>query len=97
MAKRGSKVSSKDTLSKTAKKATKKAVKNADKEYKRKIFVQYLGKEISEDYIYEKFKSEWTKNHSMEVVKSLNVYVKPEDNTAYCVVNEDETLPVFLS
>lgn len=70
--------------------------KDDSKAYKRKMFIQYLGKEFSEDYIYEKFQDEWSKNHNGQDIKSLNVYVKPEENTAYCVVNETETVPVTL-
>ncbi len=53
-----------------------------------KVYIQYMGKEFEQqaivDRIIEKYVSEGNKKSS---IKSFDVYVKPEDNAAYYVIN----------
>ena len=58
-------------------------------ELKPEMFVQYQENTISQDDLYEKVKADWTEDgHRMSNVKSLKIYVKPEENKAYYVINE---------
>lgn len=48
-----------------------------------KVFVEYQGKQMDMDAILEAVKA----NAGVKTVKTLEVYVKPEDGAAYYVVN----------
>ncbi|MFA9398471.1 MAG: DUF6465 family protein, partial [Clostridiaceae bacterium] len=54
------------------------------------------GKEFCEDDIYEMFKKIWLEDHKLSDIKELKTYIKLEDDTAYCVVNGDITVPIKL-
>lgn len=87
-----------DAVSKTSGKIVT-AVKNsvAKKEpFKSELFIQSLGKEISESDIIEKFKETWEKGHKMSEVKELKIYYKIEENVAYFVVNDSTTISLPL-
>lgn len=49
-------------------------------------FVQYQGKELDLDALTASIQESWTG----EAIKSLKVYVKPEDGAVYYVVNDGE-------
>lgn len=53
------------------------------------VYVQFGGKEISVKDLTEKVKDIWTKELGNKVkdMTDVKVYVKPEENTAYYVVN----------
>ena len=58
------------------------------------IFIQYGDKEISiHDQVMERIHEIWTKDmgNPDEDMKELKVYVKPEDDAAYFVINGDIT------
>ncbi|MBO6114930.1 MAG: hypothetical protein J6P57_07725 [Lachnospiraceae bacterium] len=56
------------------------------------FYVEYYGKQIDQDTLIKEAKSIWTKSgKKASDLKSLNLYVKPEENTAYYVFNDDET------
>ena len=48
--------------------------------------LQYAGKELSVDALAETAKSAWTG----DAIKELTLYIKPEENRVYCVVNGEE-------
>ena len=77
---------------KSAKKAT---TKTAVKET---VFVQYMGNEFNTADIMKKVKEKWTKDMKKKVsdLKSVTLYVKPEEHKAYFVINEDVTGAVEL-
>ena len=52
-----------------------------------KLYVQYQGKQISQEEAVEAVKAAWTG----EPIKSLELYVKPEDGAIYYVINGSET------
>jgi len=94
----------KDTAKNVKSKATKAttAVKTAAKKTVSKkvdvaFYVQYQGKEISKHTILEKVHEEWVKSHKMSDLKTLDVYLKVEDNTAYCLVNGKINIDLKLS
>ncbi|MBO5424338.1 MAG: hypothetical protein J6A25_02370 [Lachnospiraceae bacterium] len=56
------------------------------------FYIEYYGKQIDEASLVKAAKSIWTKSGKKAGdLKSLNLYVKPEENMAYYVFNDDET------
>ncbi len=64
------------------------------KKAKESIYIQYAGKELEISEIMEKAKDAY--EGDLKSVKEFTVYVKPEENMAYFVVNGDETGSVSL-
>ena len=60
---------------------------------KEQIYLQYLGKEISKDDLVERVKAIWTVEMGRKAseIKSITLYLKPEENAAYYVINSEET------
>lgn len=59
---------------------------------KSNFYIEYYGKQIDQAALIKEAKSIWTKSGKKAAdLKSLNLYVKPEENTAYYVFNDDET------
>ena len=74
----------------TAKPATaKKAAKAAKEELKPEVFIQYQGNEAIVADVIEKAKNEFVADgHRASSIKSLQVYLKPEEFAAYYVINQ---------
>ena len=62
---------------------------------KQKLHIEYYGKQVSEQEIADKLFEQLKENGFNRTVKSLKIYFKVEENTAYCVVNDDE--PIILN
>ena len=76
------------------KKVAKEAAKSAPVE---QIFVQYAGNEYATSMILANVKDAWVAaGHKVSSIKSLNVYIKPEENAAYYVINNKETGKIDL-
>ena len=74
----------------TAAKATTKA---ADPE----VYVQYQGNESNLAVITERIKKQYVEEgHKESDIKSLKIYLKPEDASAYYVINDNNSGKVFL-
>lgn len=86
-----------DTVSKTSEKIVS-AVKNSVKKepFKSELFIQSLGKEISEKALLEKFEETWEKGHKISEIKDIKIYYKVEENIAYFVVNDNTTILISL-
>lgn len=58
---------------------------------KETVYLQYLGKEIDKEDLMKQVKEIWTKEHKRKVsdMKSVALYLKPEENAAYYVVNDE--------
>ncbi len=71
-----------EEVKETVKKETAKAEEKA---------TAYLGKEINHQDIVKQVKEVWTKQLKKKVgdMKSITIYFKPEENTAYYVINDD--------
>ena len=67
------------TVKETAKKVTPK---------KPEYYVQFNGHEINMDELSEKAKAAFKAEHKRTAVLSCRIYLKPEDNAAYYVVND---------
>ena len=91
----------KDTEVKAEKKAVKKAApKKTTKKTAAKVeyFLQFDGKEFSDKEIYQEIKNVWTKELKNKVgdMKSVQIYIKPEENAAYYVINGETTGKINL-
>lgn len=64
-----------------------KAVKKAPEKDTAKLFIEFGGNKFAADEIVEKCKAAYNADNSRKQVRSIEVYVKPEDNKAYYVVN----------
>lgn len=56
------------------------------------FYLEYYGKQIDEAAFVKTAKDIWTKSgKKASELKSLNLYVKPEENMVYYVFNDDES------
>lgn len=79
----------KETVKEAAKTAAKKETPKKETVKKTaKVFVEYGKKQISMDEIVKKAEAAYVAaGHTASEIKTLEVYVKPEENVAYYVVN----------
>lgn len=77
--------------------ATTAAKKTRTKKVDVAFYVQYQGKEISKHAILEKIHDEWVKSHKLSELKTVDIYFKVEDDTAYCLVNGEINIDLKLS
>lgn len=78
----------------TAKKAP---AKKAEVKKETVITVQYQGNEVALASVEEKVKAAFVaEGHKASSIKTLNIYVKPEEFSAYYVINEKYTGRVDL-
>lgn len=82
----------------TAKKETaKKTVKAEKPAVTQNVYVQFAGLEISTADLTAKVTEEWVAlGHRASSIKSLDLYVKPEDMAAYYVINGKESGKIAL-
>lgn len=86
-------VAKKPAAKKTAEKKTaekKTTTRKADP--KTNLFIQYQGAELSYADLIERAKAD----AGVEAPKSINLYVKPEDNMVYYVINDGEKVGGFV-
>ena len=68
---------------------TKETAKAAKEELKPEVFIQYQGNEAIVADVIEKAKNEFVADgHRASSIKSLQVYLKPEEFAAYYVINQ---------
>lgn len=87
-----------ETPKTTVKKTPAKKTTAKKQEIKETVYLQYLGKEINKEDVLKKVKENWTKVHKKKIgdIKSVTLYLKPEENAAYFVINGDITGSVEL-
>ena len=96
----------KDTGAKVVDKA-KEVTKKVEKTVKEKVaevdaadpevYVQYQGNESNLAVITERIKKQYVEEgHKESDIKSLKIYLKPEDASAYYVINDNNSGKVFL-
>lgn len=84
----------KKTAVKEAKEVAKKtaAKKTVKKDMKVRTFVEFYGKQVEEKEMIARVKKAWTKKGKrVGDIKTLELYVKPEEGTIYYVINAEET------
>lgn len=90
----------KTTAAKTtaAKKVTTKKAAAKKAEIKTEMYLQFAGKEYSQEEILQKVKDIWTYdlNQNVDDIKDVQLYLKPEESAAYYVVNGVESGKVIL-
>lgn len=83
------KETAKSVKEKKTSRAAKKAAAKEKEELKPEVFVQYQGKEAIIADVVEKAKGEFVATgHRVSSIKSLQVYLKPEEFAAYYVINQ---------
>ena len=94
---KSTKATAKEAVKETAKAPAKRTTtrKTAVKET---VYLQYLGKEINKDDLVKQVKDIWTKELKNKAgdLKSVTLYLKPEENMAYYVINDDVTGSIAL-
>ena len=81
---------------KTTAKTTKTA-KTAKEAVSQNVYIQFAGKELKTEELVEQVKALWTADgHRVSSIKSLELYVKPEDSAAYYVINGKENGKIDL-
>lgn len=79
-----------NTVEVTTEKATKKTT--TKKEIKTSLFVEYAEKQVAEKDIIAAVKKVWTKaGHKIGEIKTMELYVKPEESAVYYVINKTES------
>lgn len=77
----------KKAVEKVKKAATKSTAK---KEIKTTLYVEYYGKQVQEKDMIASVKKAWTKSgKKVGDIKTMALYVKPEENSVYYVINGD--------
>lgn len=62
------------------------------KEMKTTVVVEYYGKQVSEKEMIASVKKAWTKSgNKVRDIKTMALYVKPEENSVYYVINDKAT------
>lgn len=81
-----------------AKKVAAKAKKAvAKKEIKTQVVLQYGEKEVDTKDLVAAVKKEWTKaKHKVSEIKTIELYLKPEDYAVYYVINGDTTGKIWM-
>lgn len=73
----------------TVAKTTRKPAAKKGTEVKADVFVQFGGKEFSEEAIMSKVVAAWeAEGKKASAIKRAKLYIKPEDGKAYYVINE---------
>ncbi len=74
-----------------AKKVVEKVKKaTVKKEIKQKIVVEYQGNQVDTKDLVAAVKKQWAKGkNKVSDIKSMDLYVKPEDSAVYYVINEE--------
>ena len=68
------------------------------KEVNAEVYVQFLGKEVYAKDVLENVKKIWTEEMGKKEkdLRDVKIYIKPEENAAYYVINGDVTGAVGL-
>ena len=61
------------------------------------FYVEFFGKQINKDEVVKAVKKNWTDaGNKASDLKSLELYLKPEDNAVYYVINSTEEGSISL-
>ena len=82
----------KTTTKKTTAKKTTARKTTAKKEIKVSAFVEYFGKQVEEKEMIARVKKAWTSSgKKIGDIKTMELYIKPEESAVYYVINGTET------
>ena len=87
-----------DTVKEEVKKAPAKKAAAKKTAVKEEVVLQFAGKEVNTTDIMKNVKDIWTKvlKNKVSDMKSVTIYLKPEESAAYYVVNGDVTGKIEL-
>lgn len=69
----------------------------AKKEMKVNAYVEFFGRQVEEKTIVADVKKAWTKSgHKVGDIKTMDLYIKPEESAAYYVINGTESGSVAI-
>ena len=86
-----------EEVKETAKKEAQPKEVKATVEIKTEVVLQYGEKEVNTKDMIASVKKDWTKQkHKISEIKSIELYVKPEDYAVYYVINGEHTGKVWL-
>ena len=86
------KAAEKPAAKKPAAKKTAAKKTSAKKDIKVKAIVEYYGKQVEEKEIIASVKKAWTKSgRKVGEIKSIDLYIKPEEGAVYYVINGVDT------
>ncbi|MCH5248353.1 MAG: hypothetical protein J1E98_00400 [Lachnospiraceae bacterium] len=88
-----------NTVKKTGKgqRATREKKKSKKEELRPEVIIQYAGNAAQVEEIVEQVKKLYVEDgHYLASLKSLQVYVKPEENAAYYVINKKQNGKIDL-
>ncbi|SES08751.1 DUF6465 family protein [Lachnobacterium bovis] len=77
-------------------KAEKKATTTKKETKEVQVYFQFGNQEVNEKEVNEKIQSALKEQGHKDAIKTMEIYVKPEENAAYYVVNKTETGKVEL-
>lgn len=88
--KKTSAAEAKENVDTAVKKAVKKNTARKAKVLKKEIYLQFADKELLVEEVTQRVQQIWTKELGYKVseIESFKIYLKPEEATAYYVVNE---------
>lgn len=67
------------------------------KEIQTEVYIQYAGAEYKMAEIMERIKEAWVADgHKAGFIKNISIYVKPEENAVYYVINEKNSGKIDL-
>jgi hypothetical protein len=72
-----------------AKKTIAETVKKAAPAKKNEVYIQYDGKEVDVEAVVAEAKAQFKAEMGRKAVKTCQVYVKPQENAAYFVINDE--------
>ena len=77
--------------------AVKKTTTRTKKDVPASVVLQFSGQEVSMETVVQEIKKAFeAEGNQLSAIKDFQVYVKPEDNAAYYVINQDITGKVNL-
>ena len=69
----------------------------AKKEAEVEVYVEFSGNQVSQKDVEERVKAAYVEGgHRASSIKNLRIYIKPEENAAYYVINDDNVGRVDL-
>ena len=82
----------KDEAKAAKKPAARKSTKKADKpELKPEVFIEFQNRQASQATVVDKVKAAFVASgHRVSSIKSLQIYIKPEEFKAYYVINDNK-------
>ena len=86
------KAAAKTVVEETKKAAKKATTRRSKKDMKVNAYVEYYGKQVHENTMIADVKKAWTKSgHKIGEIKTMDLYIKPEESKVYYVINETES------